>query len=50
MYRTLWLLVGIAGLAAGQQIADFKDHVIESHIPGGYTVIAVDVNHAASPA
>ena len=49
MYRTLLLLVAIADLAAGQQIVDFKDHVIESHIPGGYTVIVVDVNHDGKP-
>jgi hypothetical protein len=45
MLRTLLPLVLLASLAAGQQVVQFKDHVIEANAPGGYGVIVVDVNH-----
>lgn len=49
MHRSLLLLASAAGLAAGQQIVRFQDHVIESKMPGGYSVIVVDVNHDGKP-
>lgn len=49
MTRTLLLLATAAGLAAGQQIVQFKDHVIEGQERGGYAVIVTDVNHDGKP-
>ena len=48
MLRTILLLVCAAGLAAGQQV-QFKEHVIEGNIPGGYAVIVTDINHDGKP-
>ncbi len=48
MSRILLLLLSAAGLAAGQQVR-FRPHVIEPKIPGGYSVIVVDVNHDGKP-
>ncbi|HUA86231.1 MAG TPA: VCBS repeat-containing protein [Bryobacteraceae bacterium] len=49
MTRTLLLLSAAATLAAGQQIVQFKDHVIENNERGGYAVIVTDVNHDGKP-
>jgi len=49
MRRTLLLLVTAAGLAAGQQIVQFKDHVIEANEKGGYAVLVLDVNKDGKP-
>jgi FG-GAP-like repeat len=49
MTRTLLLLTTISGLAAGQQIVQFKDHTIEANERGGYAVIVTDVNHDGKP-
>ena len=49
MFRTVLLLITAAGVIAGQQVVQFKDHVIEPKIPGGYAVIVVDVNHDGKP-
>ena len=47
--RTALLLVTAAGLAAGQQIVQFKDHVIEANEKGGYAVIVADINKDGKP-
>jgi hypothetical protein len=47
--RTILLLIAAAGLAAAQQIVQFKDHVIEAQMPGGYAVAILDVNHDGKP-
>ena len=49
MRRSLLLLVTAAGLAAGQQIVQFKDHVIEANAKGGYAVIVADINKDGKP-
>jgi hypothetical protein len=49
MRRTLLLLLTCAGLAAGQQIVQFKDHVIEANEKGGYAVLVLDVNKDGKP-
>src|ERR1041384_2629261 len=48
MRRTILLLLCAAGVAAGQQV-QFKEHVIEANIPGGYAVIVTDINHDGKP-
>jgi hypothetical protein len=47
--QTMSLLVTAAGLAAGQQIVQFKDHVIEANEKGGYAVIVADINKDGKP-
>src|SRR5881396_2557069 len=42
------LLLMMAGLAAAQPV-QFRDHVIEPKIPGGYAVLVVDINHDGRP-
>ena len=49
MLRLLSLVALTAWLAAGQQIVQFKDHVIENNEPGGYALIVVDVNKDGKP-
>ena len=53
MSRNLLLLAStacfIASFAAGQQIVQFKDHLIEGNERGGYAVIVTDVNHDGKP-
>ena len=49
MRRSLLLLVTAACLAAGQQIVQFKDHVIEANAKGGYAVIVTDINKDGKP-
>ena len=49
MRRTLILLLAVASLAAAQQIVQFKDHVIENNIPGGYAVTVADLNKDGKP-
>jgi len=49
MLRALLLLAIAAGLAAGQQAVQFKEHVIEADIPGGYAVLVADINHDGKP-
>jgi hypothetical protein len=49
MLRSLLLLVIAASLAAGQQIVQFKDHVIEANAKGGYAVIVTDINKDGKP-
>ena len=49
MRRSLVLLIVLTGNAAAQQVVQFKDHVIEANIPGGYAVGIVDLNHDGKP-
>ena len=49
MRRTMLLLLAVAGLAAGQQIVQFKDHTIEDKARGGYAVIVADLNKDGKP-
>ena len=49
MRRTLLLLLSVAGLAAAQQIVQFKDHTIEANEKGGYAVLVIDVNKDGKP-
>ena len=49
MRRTLLLLVTAAGIAAAQQVVQFKDHVIEANAKGGYAVIVTDINKDGKP-
>ena len=49
MRRALLLTVIAAGVAAGQQTVQFKEHVIEADIPGGYAVLVADINHDGKP-
>jgi hypothetical protein len=49
MRRTLLLLLTVAGLAAAQQVVQFKDHVIEANAKGGYAVIVTDLNKDGKP-
>jgi hypothetical protein len=49
MRRSLLLLVTVAGLAAAQQIVQFKDHTIEANAKGGYAVIVADINKDGKP-
>src|ERR1700677_391066 len=49
MRRSLVLLFAVAGLAAAQQIVQFKDHVIEGNMPGGYAVVIADLNKDGKP-
>ncbi len=48
--RTLTALLFLAaGLAFGQQTVEFRSHVIESKMPGGYSVIVADLNKDGRP-
>jgi len=49
MRRTVLLLIAAASLAAGQQIVQFKDHVIDGNAKGGYAVIITDLNKDGKP-
>lgn len=49
MFRTLLPLALLASLAAGQQVVQFKDHVIEANAKGGYAVIVTDLNKDGKP-
>src|SRR5579871_1870237 len=49
MRRTVLLLIAAASLAAGQQIVQFKDHVIDGNAKGGYAVIITDLNKDGNP-
>ena len=49
--RTILLLVTAAAAFAAELPGpvEFKTHVIESNMPGGYTVIVADINHDGRP-
>jgi len=49
MRRTFVLMLSVASLAAAQQLVQFKDHVIENNIPGGYAVTIADLNKDGKP-
>src|ERR1700759_1273630 len=49
MPRSILLFLVFAGFVGAQQTVRFQDHVIESNMPGGYSVIVVDVNHDGKP-
>jgi len=49
MRRTLFVLLTAAGLAAAQQVVQFKDHVIDANAKGGYAVIITDMNKDGKP-
>jgi hypothetical protein len=43
------LLIAAAGLAAAQQVVQFKDHVVEANARGGYAVLVADLNKDGKP-
>jgi len=49
MLRKLPLFLAVAGLASAQQIVQFRDHVIEADIPGGYALAIADINKDGKP-
>lgn len=49
LLRISFLIVTAAGFAAGQNIVQFKDHVVEPNLPGGYAVVVADINHDGKP-
>ena len=49
MRRTILLVIAAAGLAVGQQVVQFKTHVVEPELPAGYAVLVADLNHDGKP-
>ena len=51
MLRILILLAATAAVFGGESAGpvQFRTHVIESNMPGGYSVIVADINHDGRP-
>ncbi len=49
--RSIFLFLAAVVLTAGERSGpvEFRTHVIESNMPGGYTVIVADINHDGKP-
>ena len=47
-FLLILLMMTVAAFAFGQTV-QFKEHVIEPNIPGGYAVLVADINHDGKP-